>query len=300
MQLHLLQRGLSPPREREESGEVVARTGGREQEKYAPHPRPGLTWANGVQKQQLRTVTWFMSNRVPHVIGPSVSSHSWRCETGVAAVPSCGPEEGQCPCQHPSPLSQATSPASHGRAGEAGETRRRACFLLSVSPYPDPHRGHSNSDSRKEPAGLNPPLFSVSPRPTPKRQDKRVQSTVFTKGTKWGSWRGAARPAGTPHSNLNPAPPLPATPYPHTAWWRAVSTKGGWECPTCMRGECEAGGWACCHLSPARQAWAPPGPVAASEKELSEPPAPTCPPSSVGGGGVRLRRQNPPRASSHL
>lgn len=26
---------------------------------------------------------------------------------------------------------------------------------------------------------LNPPLFSVNPIPTPKRQDKEVQSTVF-------------------------------------------------------------------------------------------------------------------------
>lgn len=27
------------------------------------------------------------------------------------------------------------------------------------------------------------------PQTTPRRLDKRVQSTVFTKGTKWGAWR---------------------------------------------------------------------------------------------------------------
>lgn len=163
------------------------------------------------------------------------------------------------------PLSKASYTASilWGTAGELGGTRR---WLVASSLCPAtlmPHWRHSNSESRKESTGLNPPLFSISPRPTPKRQDKQVQSTVFTKGTKWGAWRGAAIPAVTPHSNLNPEPPLPATPRPHTTWWRAVSTKGGWECPACVRGAARLEDRLVAIQVPGRRAWAPPGPVAA-------------------------------------
>lgn len=163
------------------------------------------------------------------------------------------------------PLSKANYTASipWGTAGELGGTRR---WLVASSLCPAtlmPHWRHLNSESRKKSTGLNPPLFSISPRPTPKRQDKQVQSTVFTKGTKWGAWRGAAIPAVTPHSNLNPEPPLPATPRPHTTWWRAVSTKGGWECPACVRGAARLEDRLVAIQVPGRRAWAPPGPVAA-------------------------------------
>lgn len=67
------------------------------------------------------------------------------------------------------------------------------------------------------PTGLVPACCKLRPQ-TPQSQDNMIQSTVFTKGTKWGLWgRGA----------LHPEPRFLATPPSHHQG-RAVSTKGGW------------------------------------------------------------------------
>lgn len=143
-----------------------------------------------------------------------------------------------------------------------GGSRRWTQSLLSVSPIADPLQGHWNC----EPIGLIPPQCLLAPRPPPsKRQDKPVQSTVFTKGTKWGASRGAAHPAVTPHSSLNPAPPLLATPALTPPGGELLAPKGG-------------GG------VPERQAWAP--------LDQSVPPrrnfwTPGSNESSFTGGGTR-------------
>lgn len=62
-----------------------------------------------------------------------------------------------------------------------------------------------------------------------------------------GRRRGAALPAGTPCSTLNPAPSS-GHPTVILPWGELLAPKGG-GCPSCG-GEYRAGGWACCHSSP--------------------------------------------------
>ena len=93
-----------------------------------------------------------------------------------------------------------------------------------------------------------------------------------------GTSRGAALPAVTPHSSLNAAPPLLATPALTPPGGELLAPKGGGGPPV-------GGG------VPERQAWAPLDQSVPPRRNFwsrEGPLAPTGPPSLVGGPGAKV------------
>lgn len=106
---------------------------GWEQEKHAPHPRPGVAWTHSAQEQQLGAVDLVYKQRgLPHHPGqPSQATAGGVRPAGlwrhlVAAM------RDKAPRQLPSHLSKARSPVSHGAGlgswGKLGDGLSPSCL----------------------------------------------------------------------------------------------------------------------------------------------------------------------------